>query len=98
TYCEPTGRANARPMTGSAQQSMAKEVDCVVACAPGNDGRYLPAPLPAPRCPRRRSIVISARIDIAISSGVIAPMSRPAGGFVWVVAGAVLPSALQFSP
>src|SRR3984957_6726064 len=31
------------------------------------------------RCPRRRSTVISARIDIAISSGVMAPRSRPAG-------------------
>src|SRR6266403_1687303 len=41
-HCEPTGRANARPMTGSAKQSIlpSKErVDCFVASAPRNDGR-----------------------------------------------------------
>ena len=31
-HCEPTGRANARPMTGSAKQSIAaQELDCFVA-------------------------------------------------------------------
>src|SRR6476660_8181355 len=32
-HCEPTGRANARPMTGSAKQSIAprKKMDCFVA-------------------------------------------------------------------
>src|SRR5437016_1938643 len=33
-HCEPTGRANARPMTGSAKQSispLAESMDCVVA-------------------------------------------------------------------
>jgi hypothetical protein len=40
-HCEPTGRANARPMTGSAKQSIRSKgkVDCFVACAPRNDGR-----------------------------------------------------------
>jgi hypothetical protein len=34
-HCEPTGRANARPMTGSAKQSIATpKVDCFVAYAP----------------------------------------------------------------
>jgi hypothetical protein len=40
-HCEPTGRANARPMTGSAKQSILSlrcEVDCFVAYAPRNDG------------------------------------------------------------
>src|SRR5260370_39957030 len=35
-HCEPTGRANARPMTGSAKQSMARKKeseDCLVASA-----------------------------------------------------------------
>src|ERR1700691_428996 len=41
----------------------------IVASAPRSDGRtYPPA---APRWPRRRSSVISAKIDIAISSGVM---------------------------
>jgi hypothetical protein len=33
SHCEPTGRANARPMTGSAQQSIARDerMDCFVA-------------------------------------------------------------------
>jgi hypothetical protein len=32
-HCEPTGRANARPMTGSAKQSRGREgsLDCFVA-------------------------------------------------------------------
>src|SRR6266851_9799316 len=36
----PTGRANARPMTGSGKQSIRREagLDCFVACAPRNDG------------------------------------------------------------
>ena len=35
-HCEPTGRANARPMTGSAKQSIERQerMDCFVACAP----------------------------------------------------------------
>src|SRR5258708_7920535 len=41
-HCEPTGRANARPMTGSAKQSSfssaERKLDCFVACAPRNDG------------------------------------------------------------
>src|SRR6266446_3700478 len=39
-HCEPTGRANARPMTGSAKQSRfcTVKLDCFVACAPRNDG------------------------------------------------------------
>jgi hypothetical protein len=49
-HCEPTGRANARPMTGSAKQSTSRRkerMDCFVAFAPlrkrfafvaGNDG------------------------------------------------------------
>src|SRR5260370_36093511 len=39
-HCEPTGRANARPMTGSAKQSIAPQgskLDCFVAYAPRND-------------------------------------------------------------
>src|SRR5450756_3002083 len=35
-HCEPTGRANARPMTGSAKQSIARHkerMDCFVASA-----------------------------------------------------------------
>jgi hypothetical protein len=38
-HCEPTGRANARPMTGSAKQSMEPQakMDCFVAIAPRND-------------------------------------------------------------
>jgi hypothetical protein len=40
-HCEPTGRANARPMTGSARtiHKSAKQVrvDCFVAIAPRND-------------------------------------------------------------
>jgi hypothetical protein len=39
-HCEPTGRANARPMTGSAKQSSQaakKPLDCSAACAPRND-------------------------------------------------------------
>src|SRR3982074_129315 len=38
--CEPTGRANARPMTGSVKQSTAETkatTDCFVAYAPRND-------------------------------------------------------------
>jgi hypothetical protein len=44
-HCEPTGRANARPMTGSAKQSMAQQqrtLDCFVASAPRNDGALIP--------------------------------------------------------
>ncbi len=39
-HCEPTGRANARPMTGSAKQFIARhgKLDCFVASAPRNDG------------------------------------------------------------
>src|ERR1700690_3292682 len=40
-HCEPTGRANARPMTGSAKQSTPQQkerTDCFVAIAPRNDG------------------------------------------------------------
>jgi hypothetical protein len=39
-HCEPPGRANARPMTGSAKQSSFTEakLDCFVASAPRNDG------------------------------------------------------------
>src|SRR5205814_6968131 len=36
-HCEPTGRANARPMTGSAKQSISprkERMDCFVARAP----------------------------------------------------------------
>src|SRR5260370_33852798 len=43
-HCEPTGRANARPMTGSAKQSilhLGDRMDCFVAYAPRNDGRAL---------------------------------------------------------
>jgi hypothetical protein len=38
-HCEPTGRANARPMTGSAKQSSfaRRKLDCFVASAPRND-------------------------------------------------------------
>jgi hypothetical protein len=39
-HCEPTGRANARPMTGSAKQSISLRkgtMDCFVASAPRND-------------------------------------------------------------
>src|SRR5213083_1784033 len=39
-HCEPTGRANARPMTGSAKQSILPRngrMDCFVAFAPGSD-------------------------------------------------------------
>src|SRR2546421_762024 len=40
-HCDPTGRANARPMTGSAKQSRATtRMDCFVACAPRNDGKH----------------------------------------------------------
>ena len=40
-HCEPRGRANARPMTGSAKQSIERQkrkLDCFVANAPRNDG------------------------------------------------------------
>src|SRR5450432_2045261 len=39
-HCEPTGRADARPMTGSTKQSSfaRRKLDCLVACAPRNDG------------------------------------------------------------
>src|SRR5258707_9595656 len=43
-HCEPTGRANARPMTGSAKQSRLErriKLDCFVACAPSTDGTYV---------------------------------------------------------
>src|ERR1700716_1547314 len=53
-------------------------------------------PLP-PRCPRLRSIVISAKIDIAISSGVMAPRSRPAGALMRSSADASMPSAISLS-
>jgi hypothetical protein len=39
-HCEPTGRANAHPMTGSAKQSISPRqgtMDCFVASAPRND-------------------------------------------------------------
>jgi hypothetical protein len=44
-HCEPTGRANARPMTGSAKQSILSlrgEMDCFAALAmtTNNVGRY----------------------------------------------------------
>jgi hypothetical protein len=39
-HCEPTGRANARPMTGSAKQSMPQHVEngLLRRFAPRNDG------------------------------------------------------------
>jgi len=37
-HCEPTGRATARPMTGSAKQSRPFTRDCFVALALRNDG------------------------------------------------------------
>jgi hypothetical protein len=50
-HCEPTGRANARPMTGSAKQSISpreERMDCFVAYAPrSNDGE--PCTHPHPR-------------------------------------------------
>src|SRR4029453_15107041 len=49
------------------------------------------------RWPRRRSTVISARIDIAISSGVIAPRSSPAGALTRSIAAASDPPATSFS-
>ena len=46
-HCEPTGRANARPITGSAKRSTEpckERMDCFVACAPRNDTtRHAPA-------------------------------------------------------
>jgi hypothetical protein len=50
-------------------------------------------PLPAPLCPRLRSTVISAKIDIAISSDVIAPRSRPADASTRSSVDASMPSA-----
>ena len=44
-HCQPTGRANARPMTGSAKQSIRSlcgDMDCFVASAPRNDGPRSP--------------------------------------------------------
>jgi hypothetical protein len=44
-HCEPTGRANARPMTGSAKQSISprkERMDCFVAIAPRKDGGTTP--------------------------------------------------------
>jgi hypothetical protein len=46
-HCEPTGRANARPMRGSAKQSIAHRkasMDCFVAFAARNNGRHTSAP------------------------------------------------------
>ena len=47
-HCEPPGRANARPMTGSAKQSRnlstGNNLDCFVANAPRNDGQLSPIP------------------------------------------------------
>jgi hypothetical protein len=45
-HCEPTGRANARPMSGSARQSTARatvRMDCFGRFAPRKDGRHTPA-------------------------------------------------------
>jgi hypothetical protein len=46
-HCEPTGRANARPMTGSAKQSIKprkERMDCLAACASRNNTtRHAPA-------------------------------------------------------
>ncbi|HEY1637300.1 MAG TPA: hypothetical protein VGF62_02150 [Rhizomicrobium sp.] len=52
-HCEPTGRANARPMTGSAKQSIRpckERMDCFVAYAPRNDVEIQLRDLAA--CPR----------------------------------------------
>ena len=105
-------RLDHKQISGGFRANLAKQSDMAqrgsmngfVGCAPlrkrfafvaGNDGCYFP--LPAPRCPRLRSIVISARIDIAISSGVIAPRSRPAGALMRSMAVTSMPSAISFS-
>src|ERR1700737_453936 len=48
--CEPTGRANARPMAGSAKQSTHKvSVDCFVASLLAMTERIIPPPLSSPQ-------------------------------------------------
>src|SRR4029078_10109803 len=49
------------------------------------------------RWPRRRAIVISARIESAISSGVIAPRSAPAGALTRSSMAASKPCSASFS-
>src|ERR1700710_2017058 len=64
----------------------------LVSLAPQDDGSTEEA-----RCPLRRSTVISANIDIAISSGVIAPRSSPAGALTRSSASGDTPPATSFS-
>src|SRR5258708_7707076 len=56
-HCEPTGRANARPMTGSAKQSSfvaaTKKAGLLRRVAPRNDGER--ANVTAPICPTGKS-------------------------------------------
>ena len=59
-HCEPPGRANARPMTGSAKQSISprkERIDCVAARTPRND---VDSAAPWDRTPRRHSRISRA--------------------------------------
>jgi hypothetical protein len=50
-HCEPTGRANARPMTGSAKQSILPlrgEMDCFASLAMTPKHTFTPSPRDAP--------------------------------------------------
>jgi hypothetical protein len=75
-HCEPTGRANARPITGSAKQSICSlcgDMDCFVASAPRNDGPCSPGG--AKRSPR-----LSLRDVPDCAEPVIGRRFRPLAG------------------
>jgi hypothetical protein len=63
-HCEPPGRANARPMTGSATQSIAsqRKTGLLRRCAPRNDGRRVRGGRTLPRhCERSEAIHLAAQ-------------------------------------
>jgi hypothetical protein len=82
-HCEPTGRANARPMTGSAKQSILSlrgPMDCFVAFAPRNDdGTHFR--IPAARCARVMHAVPALTTEGAGNAGcALHPRSRAQKG------------------
>jgi hypothetical protein len=77
-HCEPTGRANARPMTGSAKQSISprkerkqsisprkERMDCFVAYAPRNDVFQGPRPARSSRQSHRFTVRPIQPLDLA---------------------------------
>src|SRR6185437_2524831 len=68
-HCEPTGRANARPMTGSAKQSIfprKQSMDCFVALLLAMLGRLSP-PRHLQHWPARGRIDVLAGMDKSVA-------------------------------